>query len=120
VVWEDVYLLPAAPDYRGGSLWVTIDALGDPSDPMHGPDRQAFQQEALRKLKTDDYWIDGGEMIIRARDFNHEELLRWVRVWLEQQGLAVSKLVEAPRDIFSGTNEHARAIDRLIGGYAPE
>jgi hypothetical protein len=114
-VWEDVYLLPDHPDYSGESFWLTVDALGDASDPTHGSERAAFQKEALEKMGDADFWIDGADMIVRARDFTKAELLDWVKIWLEQQGLPVAELVEAPLPDFAESNEHVKLISALMG-----
>jgi hypothetical protein len=105
-VWEDIYLLPDVPDPEPKSIWLTVDALGDIADPAHDSDREEFQRTALAKLGDREYWIEGAEMIVRARDFSQEELLGWVRIWLAEQGLPVADLVEAPLEAFVGTNEH--------------
>jgi hypothetical protein len=112
-VWEDVWLLPEGPSYDGGSIWLTVDALGDASDPTHGSQRAEFQKEALKKLGHKDYWIEVGEMIVRAKDFSKEELLDWVKIWLIETGFEVTALVEAPPEDFAETNDHARVIMSL-------
>jgi hypothetical protein len=112
-VWEDVWLLPDDLTYSDQSLWLTVDALGDASDPSHGDEREEFQREALEKLGDQDYWIEAGEMIVRTRDFTKEELLEYVSIWLRETGLPVTALVEAPREDFAETNEHARIIMSL-------
>ena len=116
-VWEDVYLKPDVLDYEGPSLWLTVDALGDASDPSHGSDRAEFIREALEKLGDNDHFIDGADMIVRARDFTREELLGWVTVWLEHEGFSVSRLVPAELGEFAGTNEHAQTVAQLIASY---
>ena len=112
-VGEDVWLLPDDPDYKGNSIWLTIDALGDSSDPSHGSEREEFQKEALEKLGNKEFWIDNADMIIRVRDFNKEELLVWVKVWLTENGFTVSDLIEAPFKEFAETNDHAKLIEQL-------
>jgi hypothetical protein len=112
-VWEDVYLRPDVPDSDEQSVWLTIDALGDASDPNHGSDRAEFQKEALAKLGENAYWTDGADMIVRVRDFSKEEFLSWVKVWLEHNGLPVTDLVEAPFTEFAGTNPHAELLDAI-------
>ncbi len=112
-VWEGVYLLPDSPKYSGPGLWLTVDALGNVNNPAHGTDRASFQKTALRKLGEADYWIDGGEMVVRQEDFSKEELLDWVRVWLEHHGLPVGRLREAPASEFVGFVRHATIIAQL-------
>jgi hypothetical protein len=112
--WEDVYLKPLGPDYRGESLWLTVDALGDETIVEHGADRQEFREEALRKLGSMDHWIGDGDMIVRAVDFTRDELLGWVKIWLEHHEFAVTELVEGSRAAFAGTNDHARAIEAAM------
>jgi len=49
-VWEDIWLLPDDPNYkRGESIWLTIDAFGEASDPSHGSDRAEFQKKSTEK-----------------------------------------------------------------------
>ncbi len=116
-VWEDVYLMPEIPNYQGRSLWVTIDALGDPSDPTHGTDRREFVEEALPKLSDAEYCIEGHKMIVRARAFTKEELLDWVRIWLRESGFGVDELIEGTAKEFDGTNEHLGTIDKFVKDY---
>src|SRR5690349_987394 len=56
-VWEDVWLMPADPEYSGKSLWITVDALGDADNPEHGSERAAFQVKALAMLGDNDTWV---------------------------------------------------------------
>ena len=119
-VWEDVWLLPCDPDYKGESIWLTVDALGDASDPTHGSERPEFQKEALEKLGQNDYWIEAGDMIVRARDFSKEELLEWVKTWLRETGFKVTALVEASIEEFAETNEQAKMIMSLRKRALPE
>jgi len=108
--WAEVWLLPNDPSYKGGSIWLTIDALaGGPDDMEPGE----FRKEALQKLGDRDFWIKDGDMIVRVEDFNREEFLQWVKVWIENRGLQFSGLVEAPFEDFAGTNKMARVIGPL-------
>lgn len=119
-VWEDVWLLPDDPNYKGESIWLTIDAFGDVSDPDYGSERADFQKEALKRLGDKQYWIGSGEMIVRATDFTKDELLHWVKVWLEETGFIVSSLREAPIEEFADTNEQARIIMTLHDKYGSD
>jgi hypothetical protein len=112
-VWGDVWLLPCDPNYKGESIWLTVDALGDVSEPTHGSERAEFQKQALERLGQSDYWIEAGDMIVRAKDFSKEELLEWVKTWLTATGFKVTALVEAPMEEFAETNQQARIISSL-------
>jgi hypothetical protein len=112
-VWEDVYLLPIQSQYDGETLWLTIDALGNVEVPEHGSDRAEFQVEALQKLGDRAFHIDGADILIRAEDFNKQELLDWVRVWLQENGFPVSNLVEGLEDEFRGLAFHADLLSQL-------
>ncbi len=116
-VWEDIFLLPDAPDYEGDSIWLTIDALGDPDNPAHGSDRAEFIVEALVKLGNNPFWIDGTDMIVRAVDFDKAELLAWVKIWLTETGLLVDHLIETPLEPFVGTNPMATTLKTLQEVY---
>ena len=107
--WEDFYLLPSDPSYRSDSIWLTIDALGD------GPGTAAmYQEEDFKHLEKElegrDYVIKGTDMTVRGRAFTKSEFLKWVKVWLEDNGFEVDELVEAPLDDFEGTNQHVRIV----------
>ncbi|MGO9569300.1 MAG: hypothetical protein ACLP5H_17325 [Desulfomonilaceae bacterium] len=107
--WEDFYLLPCDPSYRGDSIWLTIDALGD------GQSRGAmFQGEDFKRLEKElegrDYIINGTDMVVKGWAFTKHEFLKWVKVWLEENGFDVDELVEAPLEDFEGTNQHARTV----------
>ena len=117
VPWAEIWLLPDDPNYKGKSIWLTIDALGDPSDPTHGSERAEFQRDALKKLGSKDLWIDGSDMIVRVRDFNKKEFLNFVKVWLNEVGLSVTELREAPFEDFKGTNQMAEIAEILIEKY---
>jgi hypothetical protein len=106
-VWEDVYLLPANDAYDKPALWLTIDGLGDAAKPEHGSERPEFQADALRKLGDLPYFIDGTDMVVRMDDFSMTELLDWVRVWLRENGLPVTALVEGSVEEFKGKAFHA-------------
>lgn len=107
--WEDFYLLPCDPSYRGETIWLTIDALGN------GKSRGSVLQEGdFKRLEEDlegrDYIIHGTDMVVRGWAFTKHEFLRWVRVWLEENGFGVDELVEAPLEDFEGTNQHVRIV----------
>jgi len=127
-VWEDVWLMPADPDYSGKSLWITVDALGDVNNPEHGSERAAFQAKALAKLGDNDTWVrypgdqsdPGTDMIVRVVDFSREELIEWVRFWMMEVGLEVDELVEAPFDDFRGTNTHAIQLAAVRDEYTAQ
>ena len=117
LVWEDIYLAPDMPGYDGPSIWLTIDALGDEQDPSHGSDRAEAKALFLSKLGDQDYHIDGTDMIVRARDFDRAELLRWVRIWLNESGLQVTQLVRGTLEDFAGSNDHAEIVAQLKARY---
>ena len=45
-VWEDVYLLPDDPSYKGEAIHLTVDAFGDAQNPAH----QHLQEQQLLQL----------------------------------------------------------------------
>ena len=112
-VWEDVYLLPeSAPDGMP-SLWVTVDALGDPTVPEHGSDRAEFCAESLVTLGDNDWHINETNMLVRPIDFNLAELLDWVRIWLRETGFDCTDLIATPIEMFANTNDHASLVSAL-------
>lgn len=46
--------------------------------------------------------MKGNDMIVRAMDFDMEELLGWVKVWIEGTGLQVDELIRSPVEDFRG------------------
>ncbi len=114
-VWEDVYLLPENSPEGMESVWFTIDALGDVNNPLHGSDRDEFQQQLLARLGTDRWYIAGTDMVVRAVDFNRHELLDYVRIWLEASGLPCSELTKSTFGRFENTNPHAVTVLSLRG-----
>jgi hypothetical protein len=116
-VWEDIWLLPANPGYAGQSIWLTIDALGDMIHPES--DRAEFQEKALAKLGDKDFWIEAADMIVRAEDFDKEEFLGWVHIWLKETGFEVAELIECPITDFTGTNNHAITIEDQVNREGP-
>lgn len=112
--WAEIWLLPEDDRFSGKSVCLTIDALGDASDPTHGSDRAAFQKTALEKLGDHDHWIHGAEMVVRARDFTKEEFFAWVAVWLTKTGSREGQLVAGSRNDFSGSNPVATLIDQVL------
>jgi hypothetical protein len=122
--WAEVWLLPDDPEYRGESVWLTIDALS--GGPDFGVEPGEFRRQALEKIGERPFWIrprgdanarlEAGadcDMLVRAEDFDREEFLKWVELWLRETGLACSGLIEAPYDDFAGSNKQARAIDKI-------
>jgi hypothetical protein len=106
-VWEDIYLLPIDSRYDGKAIWLTIDALGNVEVPEHGSDRAESRSEALEKLGSRAYYIDGTDMLIRTEDFSKKELLDWVQVWFRENGLPVAELIEGSAEEFRGKAFHA-------------
>ena len=115
-VWEDVYLLPDAASDGTPSLWLTIDALGDPEVPEHGSDRAEFRAESLAKLGDADWHIHESSMVVRAVDFNLAELLEWVHVYLRETGFDCAGLTHAAIERFAATNDHASVVAALKTG----
>jgi hypothetical protein len=117
--WADVWLLPDDPRYRGGSLWLTVDALSGGAFDM---EEGEFREEALRKLGDAQFWsrkeddvcsVKDSDMIVRAEDFDRAEFLGWVQKWIEHQGWSFSGLVEAPFEDFADSNHMARTIKAI-------
>lgn len=104
-IWEDVYLLPVDSHYDGAALWLTIDALGNVDIPEHA--------EALQRLGDRSFYIDGSDMLIRAEDFTKQELLAWVRIWLQENELSVTNLIEGLKEEFRGRAFHADLLTPL-------
>jgi hypothetical protein len=115
--WAEVRLLPQDPRFSARSICLTVDAFGDTSDPTHGSDRLAFQQEALKKLNNAPYWISGPEMIVQVRDFGHQDFLEWVRVWLQTMDPGFGTLTLGSFEEFSGTSRDAKLIERIFLEY---
>jgi hypothetical protein len=111
-VWEDFYLLPCHPNYSGESFWLTILALGDGSERflIRG---ETFERK-LKELEGKAYIINGTDMVVRGMGFSKVEFLKWVKVWLEENGFDVEELVEAPLEDFAGTNQHAREVAKAL------
>ncbi len=118
VEWEDVWLMPAKPGYTGPSVWLTVDALGDPTDTTRSPEKAELYEEALRKLGDLDYHIKDADMIVRAKDFSKSELLDWIRICLKAKGFEVDRLIEGTREEFYGTNQQADMIAEITRGLA--
>jgi hypothetical protein len=110
--WEDFYLLPCDPSYGGDSIWLTIDALGDVNRTTAVLDAEDFER-LEKEMEGKDYVIHGADMTVRGEAFNKSEFLKWVKVWLEENGFEVDELVEAPFEDFEGTNKHARIVAGL-------
>ena len=111
--WENVYLLPDSAAYDGRAIWLTVDALGFFEDTLGGSEEEQNRVQAERKLGDREYWIEGTDMIVRASDFTQAELLSWVRVWLQDNGLRVTNLVEASAKEFRGRAFHADWVEQL-------
>ena len=112
-VWEDVYLLPVDSDYDGEALCLTVDAFGNTDIAEHGSDRAIFQVEALQKLGDKPFYMDDSSLLIRDEDFTKQELLAWVRVWLQELGFTVTSLIEGSRDEFRDRAFHVDCMDHL-------
>ncbi len=117
-IWEDVYLLPDDPAYDGPGLHLTVDGLENVLDSLPDAERQAAEADALAQLGDAEFWIDGGDMLLRQEDFSHEELLSWVRVWLVYQGFSVERLREAPEAEFAERVEHAGIVANIKAMYS--
>lgn len=107
--WEDFYLIPCDPSYRGDSIWLTIDVLGDVNSTSAALGVEDFER-LEKELEGRDYLIKGTDMTVRGRAFTKSEFLKWAKVWLEENGFEVDELVEAPLEDFEGTNQHARTV----------
>lgn len=117
IPWTEVWLLPQDLRFSARSICLTVDALGDASDPTHGSDRLAFQKEALGKMDNDPYWISGGDMIVRVRDFGRDDFLGWVRIWLQKMDPGFGALTPGSFEEFSGTSRDAKLIERIFLEY---
>lgn len=100
---EDVYLLPDDDAYTDDALWLTIDALGDPSNSAHGSERAELEA----RLAGPSFVIEGANMSVNV---DQGELLAWVRVYLEASGLHVKWLLKATFEVFETRCEHARML----------
>ena len=103
-IWEEIYLVPDIPNFPKLSICVNIDALGEIKDP-YGTDRNEVYQEFKEQLNGAKYYIDGEQMVVKARNFTRKDLVKWVKIWLEQTGFEVSELVEAPSEDFEGIED---------------
>lgn len=101
--------MPCDPSYRDDSIWLTIDALGDVNSETAVFGVEEFERLG-KEMEGRDYVIKGTDMTVRGRAFTKSEFLRWVKVWLEENGFEVDELVEAPFEDFEGTNQHARIV----------
>jgi hypothetical protein len=102
--WEDVWLLPDDKTYHGDSLWLTIDSLTSAVEYLSEEPIQSPEVEA------GGFHISGTDMLIGVKDFSHEEILNWTKVWLSESGFPVTELIEGTFEDFEGTNAEARAI----------
>lgn len=71
----------------------------------------------LEKLGKENYWIEAGDMIVRAVDFDTDEPLGWIRVWIEATGLQVDELIRAPVEDFRGRCAQVDLIEFLQQKY---
>jgi hypothetical protein len=106
--WENVYLLPDDPNHQRDSFCVTVDAIGPGGNACYSAEENAA---ACERLRDGPYHIDGQKMIVRGEDYSKEELLAWVRLWLEAAGFSVGQLVEGSYEEFRGTNWHSRLVE---------
>ncbi len=109
--WADIWLLPDKSDYKGDSLWLTIDALGNSSD-IYNEEQKEYREEMLQKLGDRDFYCDDEklDMIVRADNFTKEEFLKWVKVCITHKGFPCKDLVESTFEDFKDTNEQAKVI----------
>src|SRR5439155_21764974 len=107
--------LPVNTQYEGEAIWLTIDALGNVETSEYDSGSDNGRSDALEKLGDRQYYIDGTDMLIRLTDFSKEELLDWVRVWLRENGLPVTNLVEGSASDFRGKAFHADLVSRFRG-----
>jgi len=105
--WEDVWLLPGDENYRGESVWLTIDSLTSATE---------FLDEGHQhsQLQPGEFSIDGGDMIVGVNDFSKNEFLDWVEVWLRESGFVDSELLEASYEDFKDSNPEARAVSQAL------
>lgn len=123
-IWEDVYLMPEDGGSNGKSYWFTLDALGSPAGGLPNGDEvfesiDVVRERNLRFLGDRDYLItETFDVLIRAEDFNQQELLEWARVFIRDQfGDQEPILVEGTFTGFAGSNKHASEIDRIVEAY---
>ena len=105
--WEDVWLLPDDENYRGESVWLTIDSLTSATEFVDENDRHS-------QLQPGEFSIDGVDMIVGVNDFSKNEFLHWVEVWLRESGFVDSELLEAAYEDFKDSNAEARAISQAL------
>lgn len=118
--WAEVFILPDDPAYEGEALWLTIDCVGaSPPGSDHAHDID-WHIRALAKLgesshaivsKADD--LGDSDMIVAANDFSVDEFLGWVKVWIKEQAIEISKLIPAPLEDFIGRHRHADLLHSL-------
>lgn len=117
-VWEDVFLMPIKGWKEGEkkvSVWLTVDALGTPPLEEELDERKEYQED-LKKLGKREYVIDREkcDMLVRAIDFNMEELLHYVKTFIEEIFDVYDViLVKGTFDDFRGTNEHIKFLEEL-------
>lgn len=111
-IWEDVYLLVDDPEFEGSGIHLTVVGVGDSQ--VEAEDRAL----AIERLAGREYVIDrqAGDMYVHTDDFTKAELLGWTRVFLEEVGIGVDQLVEAPLSFFLGRIAHADFVKALVEG----
>ncbi len=103
VALEDIYLIP--PDDRAGlsACWLTLEGLRSFTGGTH--------EEKLDRLGGAEFTInDSMDMLIRREDFDKEELLAWVRVFIREQFGDPSPVLGEASD-----EERARHLPHLRG-----
>jgi hypothetical protein len=126
-LWEDVYLMLSGPLEKAekrSSVWLTVDALGEAN--ADDAFMKEWFEEKNRLLGDRDFVIDKKkcDMVVRATDFNKEELLHWARIFVKEVFADPwPVLFEAPFEAFAGTNRHAQTISGIadsLAGKMPE
>ncbi len=128
VTWEDFLVLPDDPDKDEQALWLTFSTLGDGPESPLDPDSIAFYERCFKLLDGRKYWVrtpeepplGDADLLINGLDFSKEELVEWIRVWLNENGLSVDDLIEAPLSEFRNRSSHADALLGLQEAFPPE
>ena len=114
--WEEAFVLPDSPDYKGDALWVTVDSLGSTGAHPH------IMQEIEQELNEKDVWFRTNEsgledcdsdVIINVSKFSREQFIDALRGFLLAQGLSVGELVEGKLTDFAGRHPHADLLMEL-------
>jgi predicted protein tyrosine phosphatase len=107
---EDLYLMPEDGSSDGRSYWVTVEGL------------QSFtggtREEKLDRLSGKDYDIsDTMDMLVHQEDFSREELLGWVRIFIQNRlGDQHPELIEAEGDEVARCTPVIRENDPRVRG----